>query len=126
MTFSAMTGSPAWTAKALRRLRGLLPGGVEAGELDRLERVLAARFGSEDDLQSAGGRLDPGFDRRIEIAARAQEFGEQLGIRAGAAVDLRGVDGLAAPFAKRRLRIEGLDQSRLVIDRLQALRCRSE
>ena len=98
---------------------GLLAGGVEAGEFDRLERVLAARFGGEDDLQSAGGRLDLGFDGRIEIAAGAQQLGEQLGIRAGAAVDLRRVDGLAAPFAERRLSVEGLHQRWLIVDRLQ-------
>ena len=46
--------------ESLTQVRGLLARCLEAGKLHRLEAVLPARIGFEDDLQIACGGLDPG------------------------------------------------------------------
>ena len=95
ITSSAMTGSPALTAKASRSFGGLGAGRLEPGQLDRLRSDIArpARPRAPPAARSPA-RSMRGSTIGVIIALAAQQFGEQLGVGARAAVDLGGVGRL--------------------------------
>ena len=72
---------------------------VEAGQADFGKTIDRARFDVEGHREGAvGGGVDLGGHQRVVIAVGTQQLGEQLGVGAGAAIDLRGVGGIVAIF----------------------------
>ena len=94
----------------LAQSRSLVPSRlVEPRQLDAFEAVERPGDRRQLDEQFLAGGIDARLDRRVIIALAAQQLGQQLGVGAGAAVDLRGVGGLArgrlpAPTARRSRR----------------------
>src|ERR1043165_7403154 len=106
MTSAAMTGSPAFTPKALRSFS------VSGPALSRL--------GNEHDAERIACAFGPRLDVGIVIALAAQQFFEQISVSARPPVDLRGVRRfISVPF-KRRLLAKGREDILDVANRVQA------
>ena len=89
-------------------------GGVEAGQGDVAEPVKRPRRRVQRHREAAGRRrIDRGGHQRVIIAVGAQQLGEQIGVGAGAAIDLRGIGGVVMIFLERRKRAEPGEQGRL-------------
>ncbi len=106
--------------EAVAQLRGLGPGRLEAGQRHRCEAILRTRLGLEDHVQHFARLLRPGLDDGVIIALAAQQFGEEVGIRARAAVDLRRVGRVLAIGLERRLLAEGFEQLVRIAEAAQA------
>ena len=105
----------------------VLAGRLDSGQLHFGETVERTRLGLERDDQFASGRprsLHSSPDQRVVIAAGAKQLGEQVGILAGAAVDLRCVGRVLCVAGEGRERIERLPKRRfgLGIESLDARR----
>ena len=96
-------------------------GGIEPGKLDGLEPVLLARLGFQRDLQGLASGLDQRVDLGIVKALRAKQLGEDLGIGFGAALHLRRVGRLPAPFVQRRLGLERRHQLGRIAEPFEAV-----
>ena len=96
-------------------------GRVEARQADLGEAVERAGLDVERDREgAAGGGVDAGGDRGVVIAAGAHQLGEQVGVGAGAAIDLRRIGRIAAIFLERGQSAE-LGQQRDGVDVAEAL-----
>ena len=111
---------PRLDGEAVAQRRRVLPGSLEAGKRDGGEAILLAGLRGQADDQCVAGSLDRRFDRGVIIATRAEQFAQQRGVGARAAVDLRGVGGAFAVGFERRGGAEFAGDDDLTVDAFKA------